>query len=106
MSLALLVSLKDKHNKDKLLKQLCEKKGAGPQDEKLLMVAYDFLRQTIRNRDAHAYRPNVRDANFHLVPELFVKGFNLLLTWIPGSQSELNIWRDRAEEFVRSLPRL
>jgi len=102
--LGAFVSFKDKNNKCKFLKKLCKKRGANPQDEKLLLVAYDFLRQTIRNRDAHAYKPNVRDANFHLVPELFVKSFNLLLTWIPDGQSNLNIWRDKAEEFIDSLP--
>jgi hypothetical protein len=69
--LGALVSLNDKNNKGQFLKQLCERRGANQQDKTLLLVAYDFLRQTIRNRDAHAYRPNVRDDNFHLVPELF-----------------------------------
>lgn len=103
-NLGAFVSLKDKNNKGKFLKKLCEEKGANPQDEKLLLVAYDFLRQTIRNRDAHAYRPNVRNANFYLVSDLFVKSFNLLLTWIPDGQNKINIWNDEAEKFVASLP--
>ena len=102
--LGAFVSLKDKNNNGKFLKKLCETRRANPQDEKFLLVAYDFLRQTIRNRDAHAYIPNVRNANFDLVPKLFVNSFNLLLTWIPDGQSKLNIWRDKAEEFIDSLP--
>jgi hypothetical protein len=100
-----LVSLKDKNNKGKFLRQLCKKKAASPKDEELVLVAYDFLRRTIRNRDAHAYRPNVRDDNFHLVPELFVKSFNILLAWIPGGGTQLSEWRDNAGAFVNSVPK-
>ena len=97
---------KKKHkSNDQFLKQLCEKKHANAEDQTRVLVAYDFLRRTIRNRDAHAYRPNRRDDNFYLIPELFVKAFNILLGWVPGGQTTLNEWRKEAEAFVKSLPR-
>jgi hypothetical protein len=95
---------KKRKNNDQFLKRLCDEMRASAEDQRLLLVAYDFLRQTVRNRDAHAYRPNQRDDNFHLIPELFVKAFNILLGWVPGGQTALNEWRNEAEAFVKSLP--
>jgi hypothetical protein len=34
----------------------------------LLRAAYALLRVSIRNRDVHAYTPDVRDSHFNLVP--------------------------------------
>lgn len=85
------------------LKQLCVTVGARPDQEELLLAAYDFLARTIRNRDAHAYVPNVRDHHHSLVPDLFATSFNLLLTWLPGGHGTLNKWRDEAARFIASL---
>jgi len=52
-------------------------------DANLVFAAFDLLRDTIRNREAHAYVPNVRDAHFHLASELFRPAFNKLLCWVP-----------------------
>ena len=42
------------------------------------MASYRLLQHSIRNRDAHAYIPNVRDSHYNLVPELFSRSLNLL----------------------------
>jgi hypothetical protein len=72
-------------------------------DRTLLLVAYDFLRTTIRNRDAHAYVPNVRDDHFGLVKSLFLPPFDLLVSWLPGGRPQLVAWRSQAREFIQSL---
>jgi len=84
------------------LKDLCTKVKATPQEEKKLLAAYDLLR-SIRNRDAHAYVPNVRDSHFWLVPKLFSGCFNLLVSWIPDGKEALNDWIDPAPDFIASL---
>ena len=48
-------------NGDAALESLCEKVKATHSDKELLLAAYTLLGRTIRNRDAHAYVPNVRD---------------------------------------------
>lgn len=56
-----------------------------------LLAAYDLLRATIRNRDAHAYLPNERDSHHHLVGGLFVLCFNDLVSWLPAGSS-IAVW--------------
>lgn len=62
---------------------------AAPSDEtadaqiQFAYAAMNLLRDSIRNRDAHAYIPNVRNSNFHLVEPLYLPAFNILLSWIP-----------------------
>jgi hypothetical protein len=102
--LGCFVSVKDKQNKGKYLYRLCERMGAKSKDKELLFVAYDFLRRTIRNRDAHAYRPNERDDNFELVSDLFVPAFNILISWLPERAAKVNMWLDGAAEFIDRLP--
>jgi hypothetical protein len=62
---------------------LFEKVGAEPGQKDGVLVAYQSLTTTIRNRDAHAYVPNVRNNDFDLVSERFVPCFNLLMSWLP-----------------------
>jgi len=64
---------------------------------------YQLLARTIRNRDAHAYVPNVRDDHYSLVPDLFSECFNLLTSWLPGGAATLTSWRGSARQFVDSL---
>ncbi len=80
----------DSSNVDYPLRQLCAKVQASQTDQNLLLAAYLLLAKSIRNRDAHAFVPKVRGEHFWLVPELFVKSFNLLVSWIPGGASQLN----------------
>jgi hypothetical protein len=85
------------------LSRLCSMVGATAQEGDLLWAAYRLLAKTIRNRDAHAYVPNIRDSHFSLVPDLFCDCFNLLLSWLPNGPKTLNTWRADASEFIASL---
>jgi hypothetical protein len=82
-----LGNLWDKQKKKKGQKThldcLFEKVGAEPDQQNRVLVTYQNLTTTIRNRDAHAYVPNVRNNNFDLVSERFVPCFNLLMSWLP-----------------------
>ena len=85
------------------LKQLCSVVGATHDQEQRLLAAYRFLTKCIRNRDAHAYVPNVRDQHFSLVPDLFTDCFNLLIGWLAGGPQTVNLWREEAQEFIDLL---
>lgn len=84
-------------------KQLYDAVGATPDQKNFVTAGYDFLCRTIRNRDAHAFVPNVRDSHFFLVAELFAPCFNLLVAWLPGGSATLNTWCAEAGSFIRSL---
>ena len=49
----------------------------GRRGDVVLALAWDL--KDVRNRDAHSYRKNVRDADFPLVEEDFVPAFNILV---------------------------
>jgi len=66
-------------------------KEAFQAEVEIVFAAFDLLRETIRNRDAHAYVPNVRDSHLHLVKALFMRAFNTLLSWIPPAHCGENI---------------
>jgi hypothetical protein len=85
------------------LSRLCSAVKADVAEKDLLFAGYEFLRKSIRNRDAHAYVPNVRDSHFSLVPELFTRCFNVLASWLPGGAPTLDQWRSDAREFVATL---
>ncbi len=91
------------NEKNATLMKLCAAVGATTEGQNLVIASYDFLCRTIRNRDAHAYVPNIRESHFSLVPELFVPCFNLLIAWLPGGPSTLNTWRAEAASFIESL---
>ena len=88
---------------DPALLTLCRVVNATRDQEVTLLATYEFLRRTIRNRDAHAYVPNVRDYHYSLVPELFAGCFNMLVSWIPGGSSSLAEWRKEAQQFIAGL---
>lgn len=77
-------------------RRLFNKVHAQPLEEDLILAAYEILARTIRNRDAHAYVPNVRDSHFSLVSELFVRCFNILVSWLPNGRPTLEDWRKHA----------
>lgn len=54
---------------------------------KRVQAAYELLRDTIRNRDAHRYSKDVRAFHFHVVGMLFVPAFNAVLRSL--NQAEL-----------------
>lgn len=72
-------------------------------EERIVKAAYRLLARTIRNRDAHAYVPNVRDEHFWLVPKLFEDCFNLLVSWLPGGRQVLNCWLEDPASFIAEL---
>lgn len=53
----------------------------------IIYAAFDVLRSSIRNRDTHAYVPNVRDNHQYLVEGLFLPAFNLVLKWMPDASA-------------------
>lgn len=58
--------------------------GTGFVDEfNLVCAAKTVLARNIRNRDAHAYIPNVRNNHLYLVEALFIPAFNIMLNWLP-----------------------
>jgi len=94
------------HPKTKLppgLPRLFDAVTANDRDRATLLAAYGLLASTIRNRDAHAYVPNVRDYHFPLVGQLFARCFNLLVSWLPGGSATLDVWKREAREFNASL---
>ena len=82
------------------VKELCDAVKAPAKDQELVLAAYELLCRSIRNRDAHAYVPNVRDSHFSLVNGLFTKCLNLLVSWIPYDKSVINAWMDQAPDFT------
>ena len=63
----------------KHFRELCKKPGlCGALNEHELITGYQGLVK-VRNRDAHSYRKDVRDADFPLVKEAFVPAFNIVV---------------------------
>ena len=66
------------HYLGKHFKNLCRDTGLGGSgDENTLIGGYKQLRE-VRDRDAHSYHKNVRDADFPRVEKKFVPAFNIL----------------------------
>jgi hypothetical protein len=87
------------------IERLAVKCNATTEQARIVLGTFTLLGTAIRNRDAHAYVPNVRAAHHWLVHDLFVEAINLLVSWIPnGGGHRLQQWLDQAEEFVQSLP--
>jgi hypothetical protein len=85
------------------LEELLDSCRADRTERGLIGAAYRLLQLSIRNRDAHAYVPNVRDSHYHLVPELFARCLNVMAGWLPGGAGTLNEWRADAGRFIRQL---
>jgi hypothetical protein len=95
---------KGKGGKPAHFERLVKKTKASVDEKKLLLASYRLLTMTIRNRDAHAYIPNVRDSHFWLVQDVFMPALNLLVKWIPnGGGQRLRDWRSTTSEFIQSL---
>ncbi|MGZ4925329.1 MAG: hypothetical protein ACXV4B_02625 [Halobacteriota archaeon] len=67
--------------------KLYESRYAGNfvEDLNLVKAARIVLARNIRNRDAHAYVPNIRNNHQELVGSLFLHAFNFMLGWLPPS---------------------
>lgn len=101
-----LGDLTAKESKKKIsgpLRRLCDKSKATIDQRALLLSAYTLLHKTIRNRDVHAYVPNVRNDHHSVVLELFCPCFNLLMGWLPGGAQILNDWRRDHASFLAQL---
>jgi hypothetical protein len=48
-------------------------------------AAFELLRDSMRNRDAHQYVPNVRAAHFQAVPRLFIPALNAVIQSVGSS---------------------
>jgi len=83
--------------------RLCAAVNAEDDQRQFLVDAYKHLASDIRNRDAHAYVPNVRNDHFDVVRARFVPCFKLLLSWMPDGPNTINKWMDDASEFIGSL---
>jgi hypothetical protein len=92
-----------KANIPSALSRLSALMKADKRERDMLFATYELLRMAIRNRDAHAYVPNVRDSHYNLVPQLFTACFNLLTSWLPGGPQTLNQWRENAARFNESV---
>lgn len=84
--------------------RLVKKTKASGDEKRLLFASYRLLTMTIRNRDAHAYVPNVRDSHFWIVQDVFMPALNLLVKWIPnGGGKRLGAWRSTTAQFIQTL---
>lgn len=102
MNYGTLGKLTSEKNGTPIICELCQKANATESEKVLLIASYRFLQFSIRNRDAHAYVPNVRGAHYHLVPKLFSRSLNVLSSWIPGGKSTVTMWKENAKAFVES----
>jgi len=93
----------DRPPKVAALKLLCTAVNAKVDQQELLLASCKRLASDIRNRDAHAYVPNVRHSHFNLVSDSFAPCFNLLVSWLPGGPHTLTKWKDDAPQFIASL---
>ncbi len=66
----------------------------------LIAASFEFLQRTIRNRDAHAYVPNVRESHHDVARTILCCSYNLLIAWIPGGPQEAKKWVSEADDFI------
>jgi hypothetical protein len=67
-------------------------------DANRVLAACEFLRDAVRNRDAHAYVPNVRQQQYVLVT-FVAPALNTLLSWV--DEPLLREHRERASAIIR-----
>lgn len=85
------------------LKRLSDVVDLEEKQRQMILQVYERLRSEIRNRDAHAYIPNVRASHFDFVRDECVPCLNLLISCLPISPQEINKWSDEAPQFIASL---
>lgn len=85
------------------LRRLFEVVNAPESQRQLIIDGYKYLTSEIRNRDAHAYVPNVRDNHFHDIEDRFVPCFNLLASWLKKGPQTINKLMEGSQEFIGSL---
>ncbi|MCY0387913.1 hypothetical protein OVY01_11835 [Robbsia sp. Bb-Pol-6] len=65
-------------------------------DRLLVFAAYDLLRGAIRNRDAHAYVPNARQAHNNLRQAVFLPTMQCLIKWLPRQNDLREAYKNAA----------
>lgn len=75
-------------NEKSPLSKLFDSNKATYEEKSLVFSAFKLLAKNIRNRDTHAYIPNVRQQHFFLVKHLFAPAFNLCASWYPNGGKE------------------
>jgi hypothetical protein len=81
---------------------LCQSAQASAEERQTITSAYKKL-AAIRNRDAHAYIPNVRTDHFEVVSTSIVPCLNLLTSWLPYGVEDFCRWSDEAPQFIAAL---
>jgi len=85
------------------LKRLWNVTDLEEEQRRLILKVYKHLGSEIRNRDVHAYVPNVRARHFNFVRDECVPCFNLLISCLPFETEEINKWSEEAPQFIASL---
>jgi hypothetical protein len=65
---------------------------AREEDALLIRASCSLLARSIRNRDAHAYVPNVRGDHHGTVAPIFSRVLNTTVTWLPDGPRTLTEW--------------
>lgn len=91
-----------KNGKKGKLGHLADAVQANDKQRQMIVGAYKEL-AAIRNRDAHAYIPNIRANHFGIVGATLVPCFNLLTSWLPYSSEDICLWSDNAPQFIAGL---
>lgn len=83
-------------NEESPLSKLFKSRDAKDKEKALVFAAFTLLAKNIRNRDTHAYIPNVRQQHFFLVKNLFAPAFNLCASWYPngGKAAIAKYWEE------------
>ncbi len=102
MSFGTLGDLNGKSGHKGKLWQLCQSARASAEEQQTITSAYKRL-AAIRNRDAHAYIPNVRTDHFEVVGTSIVPCLNLLTSWLPYGVEDFCRWSDEAPKFIAAL---
>jgi len=87
------------------LELLCRKVKTSNSQTAIVRASFGLLQRSIRNRDAHAYVPNVRQGHHHMAYSCLTDALNLLVQWLPNGAGQVNSWRSDAESFIASLQR-
>lgn len=87
----------------KPLRQLCAAVHLEENQRQVILKVYKHLGSEIRNRDAHAYVPNVRTAHFDYVRDECVPCLNLLISCLPGGAAEIAKWTEDPQEYIASV---
>ena len=90
-----------RNGNDSILDQLFSRTSAASHERDIVYGCLESLRGSIRNRDVHAYVPNVRDADFSRTNHLYCEALNLLLCWSKEFRTSDEKFLDAAQALIR-----